>query len=126
MRSPANVSSKVRDNFYLSHEKCAHLLVADFQDRVKVPFGTKYLDAALCFPSPVKHVDTAVIVTHGAGGDMNFPQLVALAHALASGGFLCLRFTCKGPNLAYRVKAYRAVWVSIFIPSRKSSHFSVK
>ena len=101
----------------------AHLPVADFQDRVKVPFGTKYLDASLCFRSPVESVDRAVIVTHGAGGDMNLPQLVALARALASGGFLCLRFTCKGPNLAHRVKAYRAVWVSISNPVKREQCF---
>ncbi|XP_051938085.1 testis-expressed protein 30 isoform X3 [Hippocampus zosterae] len=41
---------------------------------------------------------------------MNFSHLVSLAHSLASKGFLCLRFTCKGLNLVYRVKAYRAVW----------------
>nr|XP_046260412.1 testis-expressed protein 30 isoform X2 [Scatophagus argus]XP_046260413.1 testis-expressed protein 30 isoform X2 [Scatophagus argus] len=41
---------------------------------------------------------------------MNFRHLVSLAQALASHGFLCLRFTCKGLNLGYRVKAYRAVW----------------
>ncbi|XP_073330090.1 testis-expressed protein 30 [Pagrus major] len=80
------------------------------EDTVKVPFGTKYLDAALCFPASVKNVHTAVILTHGAGGDMNFRHLVSLAHALASEGFLCLRFTCKGLNLGYRVKAYHAVW----------------
>ncbi|TKS67470.1 Testis-expressed protein 30 [Collichthys lucidus] len=40
---------------------------------------------------------------------MNFRHLVSLAHALAAHGFLCLRFTCKGLNLGYRVKAYRAV-----------------
>ncbi|CAK6966358.1 testis-expressed protein 30 [Scomber scombrus] len=80
------------------------------EDRVKVPFGTKHLDATLCTPSSVKHPLTAVILTHGAGGDMNFKHLVSLAHALASNGFLCLRFTCKGLNLAYRVKAYHAVW----------------
>lgn len=80
------------------------------EDTVKVPFGTKCLDAALCFPAPDKDVHTAVILTHGAGGDMNFRHLVSLAHALASEGFLCLRFTCKGLNLGYRVKAYRAVW----------------
>lgn len=77
-------------------------------------FGTKHLDAALCTPASVKHPLTAVILTHGAGGDMNFKHLVSLAHALASNGSLCLRFTCKGLNLAYRVKAYHAVWVSIF------------
>ncbi|XP_037542042.1 testis-expressed protein 30 [Nematolebias whitei] len=41
---------------------------------------------------------------------MNFRHLVSLARALASSGFLCLRFTCKGLNLTYRVKAYSAVW----------------
>ncbi|XP_063743481.1 testis-expressed protein 30 isoform X2 [Eleginops maclovinus] len=40
---------------------------------------------------------------------MNFKHLVSLAHAFASDGFICLRFTCKGLNLGYRVKAYRAV-----------------
>ncbi|KAM9851099.1 testis-expressed protein 30 isoform 4-T4 [Aulostomus maculatus] len=43
---------------------------------------------------------------------MNFCHLVSLAHSLASSGFLCLRFTCKGLNLVYRVRAYHAVWVS--------------
>uniref|UniRef100_A0A1A7X595 Testis expressed 30 n=1 Tax=Iconisemion striatum TaxID=60296 RepID=A0A1A7X595_9TELE len=41
---------------------------------------------------------------------MNYKHLVSLAHALASNGFICLRFTCKGLNLSYRVKAYCAVW----------------
>ncbi|KAM9346882.1 nucleolus and neural progenitor protein-like [Symphorus nematophorus] len=80
------------------------------EDAVKVPFGTKFLDAALSHPSSVKDVHTAVILTHGAGGDMNFKHLVSLARALASHGVLCLRFTCKGLNLGYRVKAFRAVW----------------
>ncbi|XP_038576107.1 testis-expressed protein 30 isoform X2 [Micropterus salmoides] len=80
------------------------------EDSVKVPFGSKQLDAALCFPASVQGVHTAVILTHGAGGDMNFKHLVSLARALASGGFICLRFTCKGLNLGYRVKAYYAAW----------------
>ncbi|XP_029936739.1 testis-expressed protein 30 [Myripristis murdjan] len=80
------------------------------EDRVKVPFGTKHLDAAVCVPASVNGVDTAVLLTHGAGGDMNFRHLVSLAHALASSGIICVRFTCKGLNLVYRVKAYRAVW----------------
>ncbi|XP_072300174.1 testis-expressed protein 30 [Eucyclogobius newberryi] len=41
---------------------------------------------------------------------MNFRQLLSLAHASAAEGFVCLRFTCKGLNLSYRVNAYRAVW----------------
>lgn len=78
---------------------------------MKVPFAAKHLDAALCYPAPVRDARTAVILTHGAGGDMNFKHLVSLARCLASGGVICLRFTCKGLNLGYRVKAYRAVWV---------------
>ncbi|XP_058479277.1 testis-expressed protein 30 [Solea solea] len=84
------------------------------EDTVKVPFGTKQVDAALCIPASSQSletdVDTAVILTHGAGGDMNFKHLLSLAHALASSGFICLRFTCKSLNLGYRVKVYRAVW----------------
>ncbi|MEQ2161046.1 hypothetical protein GOODEAATRI_005623 [Goodea atripinnis] len=81
----------------------------NFQELVKVPFGTKSLDAVLSVPASVKDVQTAVILTHGAGGDMNFKHLVSLAHALTSDGLVCLRFTCKGLNLGYRVKAYNAV-----------------
>ncbi|KAM6934059.1 nucleolus and neural progenitor protein-like [Xenentodon cancila] len=80
------------------------------EENVKVAFGTKRLDAALCVPASVKDPQTAVILTHGAGGDSNSRQLVSLARALAGNGFLCLRFTCKGFNLVYRVKAYHAVW----------------
>ncbi|XP_010153320.1 PREDICTED: testis-expressed sequence 30 protein [Eurypyga helias] len=40
---------------------------------------------------------------------MNFPHLVSLAACLASHGVLCLRFTCKGLNVAYRTKAFKAV-----------------
>ncbi|XP_040005126.1 testis-expressed protein 30 [Xiphias gladius] len=80
------------------------------EDPVKVPFGTRRLDAAVCAPASARDVHTAVVLTHGAGGDMNFKHLTSLARALASRGFLCLRFTCKGLNLGYRVRAYRAVW----------------
>ncbi|XP_029386805.1 testis-expressed protein 30 [Echeneis naucrates] len=80
------------------------------EETVRVPFGPKSLQAAVCVPVSGTEVHTAVILTHGAGGDMNYKQLVSLAHALASVGFLSVRFTCKGLNLAYRVKAYRAVW----------------
>ncbi|XP_069554547.1 testis-expressed protein 30 isoform X1 [Brachyistius frenatus] len=80
------------------------------EEGVKVSFGTKHLDAALCVPTSTKDVHTAVILTHGAGGDMNFKHLVSLSSALASGGFLCCRFTCKGLNLGYKVEAFHAVW----------------
>ncbi|KAM9851098.1 testis-expressed protein 30 isoform 3-T3 [Aulostomus maculatus] len=82
-----------------------------YEEAVKVPFGAKHLDAVLCVPTG-SVTRSGVILTHGAGGDMNFCHLVSLAHSLASSGFLCLRFTCKGLNLVYRVRAYHAVWVS--------------
>ncbi|NXL60239.1 TEX30 protein, partial [Chordeiles acutipennis] len=75
--------------------------------KVKIPFGNKYLDAT--FSVPEKMSAYGVILTHGAGGDMNFPHLVSLAAYLASHGVLCLRFTCKGLNIAYRTKAFKAV-----------------
>ncbi|XP_056435776.1 testis-expressed protein 30 [Gadus chalcogrammus] len=80
------------------------------EEKVKVQFGVKLLDAVLCVPTQAGDVHTAVVLTHGAGGDMNFKHLVSVAQALASSGSLCLRFTCKGLNLPYRVRAYKAVW----------------
>ncbi|KAK2839578.1 hypothetical protein Q5P01_013318 [Channa striata] len=81
-----------------------------YEDTFEVPFESRRVDAVLCVPASADDADTAVILTHGAGGDMNFRHLVSVAHALASNGFLCLRFTCKGLNLGYRVKVYQAVW----------------
>uniref|UniRef100_A0A8C4V8F1 KANL3/Tex30 alpha/beta hydrolase-like domain-containing protein n=1 Tax=Falco tinnunculus TaxID=100819 RepID=A0A8C4V8F1_FALTI len=75
--------------------------------KVKIPFGNKYLDAI--FSVPENKPTYGVILTHGAGGDMNFPHLVTLAACLASHGVLCLRFTCKGLNIAYRAKAFKTV-----------------
>ncbi|KAM6984991.1 testis-expressed protein 30, partial [Aplochiton taeniatus] len=86
------------------------------EERVRIPFGEKQLDATLCIPLSANEdclrVLTAVILTHGAGGDMNFRHLVSLAKAIALEGILSIRFTCKSLNLGYRVKAYRAAWVS--------------
>ncbi|NXS06579.1 TEX30 protein, partial [Neodrepanis coruscans] len=75
--------------------------------KVKIPFGNKYLDAV--FSVPEKTSTYGVILTHGAGGDMNLPPLLSLAAYLASHGVLCLRFTCKGLNVAYRTKAFKTV-----------------
>ncbi|KAG8586493.1 hypothetical protein GDO81_005390 [Engystomops pustulosus] len=80
-----------------------------YEEKIHIPFGDKSLDAILTLPRDHSAVRYGVILTHGAGGDMNFPQLVSLANYLASHGFLCLRFTCKGLNLGYRTKAYSAV-----------------
>ncbi|XP_019380542.1 PREDICTED: testis-expressed sequence 30 protein isoform X2 [Gavialis gangeticus] len=75
--------------------------------KVKIPFGNKYLDAIFSVPERIS--THGVVLTHGAGGDMNFPHLVSLATYLASHGVLCLRFTCKGLNITYRTKAYKRV-----------------
>ncbi|XP_042314279.1 testis-expressed protein 30 isoform X2 [Sceloporus undulatus] len=74
---------------------------------VKIPFGSKYLDAT--FSVPGKILPHAVVLTHGASGDMNFSHLISLAKYLVSHGFLCLRFTCKSLNIIHRTKAYKAV-----------------
>ncbi|XP_062312494.1 testis-expressed protein 30 [Osmerus eperlanus] len=81
-----------------------------YEEKLLVPFGTRHLDAALTVPAESSDVRTAMILTHGAGGDMNFKHLVSMAHAAASKGIVCLRFTCKGLHFAYRLKAYHAVW----------------
>ncbi|XP_060089661.1 testis-expressed protein 30 [Heteronotia binoei] len=75
--------------------------------KVKIPFGNKSLDAV--FSIPDKKLPYAVILTHGASGDMNFSHLTSLANYLVSHGVLCLRFTCKGLNITYRTKAYKTV-----------------
>ncbi|KAM4047068.1 testis-expressed protein 30 [Anomaloglossus baeobatrachus] len=79
------------------------------EEKITIPFGEKCLDAMLSVPRHCRGLRYGVILTHGAGGDMNFSQLVSLASYLASHGLLCLRFTCKGLNLVYRTKAYSAV-----------------
>lgn len=65
----------------------------------------------ITIPDKATDVRTGLVLTHGAGGDMNFRHLVSLAQAVAASGHLCVRFTCKGLNLAYRVRAYGAVVV---------------
>uniref|UniRef100_A0A8D0CAD5 KANL3/Tex30 alpha/beta hydrolase-like domain-containing protein n=1 Tax=Salvator merianae TaxID=96440 RepID=A0A8D0CAD5_SALMN len=77
------------------------------ESNMKIPFGNKYLDAVITIPEKMRPY--AVILTHGASGDMNFSHLVSLASYLVSHGFLCLRFTCKSLNIVYRTKAYKAV-----------------
>ncbi|XP_007889754.1 testis-expressed protein 30 [Callorhinchus milii] len=88
--------------------------------KLKIPFGGKFLDAAYTVPI-VPHTH-GVIFTHGAGGDMNFHQLVSMASFLACNGILCLRFTCKGLNLNYRIRAYRAVMEHV----KSSKEYEVK
>ncbi|XP_023695903.2 testis-expressed protein 30 [Paramormyrops kingsleyae] len=79
------------------------------KENVRIAFGGRSLDAVLSIPGQSTTVRAALVLTHGAGGDMNVKHLVSLAKAAAAAGLLCLRFTCKGLNLSYRVKAYTAV-----------------
>uniref|UniRef100_A0A8B9KT98 KANL3/Tex30 alpha/beta hydrolase-like domain-containing protein n=1 Tax=Astyanax mexicanus TaxID=7994 RepID=A0A8B9KT98_ASTMX len=83
-------------------------MVAVSEEKVKIPFGAKVLDGILTIPE-VNTVKTGVVLTHGAGGDMNLKALQSLASCTATSGILCLRFTCKGLNLTYRVRAFQAV-----------------
>uniref|UniRef100_A0A2R8N6A6 Testis expressed 30 n=1 Tax=Callithrix jacchus TaxID=9483 RepID=A0A2R8N6A6_CALJA len=75
--------------------------------KLKIPFGNKLLDAVCLVPN--KNLTYGIILTHGASGDMNLPHLMSLASHLASHGFFCLRFTCKGLNIVHRIKAYKSV-----------------
>nr|XP_032820193.1 testis-expressed protein 30 [Petromyzon marinus] len=77
---------------------------------VQIPFESRVLNALLSVPPAWdRRPPLALAVTHGAGGDASLPQLRALAQSLLSAGVPCLRFTCRGGPLAYRVRAYRAV-----------------
>ncbi|KAI5621437.1 testis-expressed protein 30 isoform X2, partial [Silurus asotus] len=78
--------------------------------KVSIPFGSKSLEGVLTVPESDR-VQTALILAHGAGGNMNLKSLMSLARAAAMSGLLCLRFTCKSLNLAHRVRAYEAVVV---------------
>lgn len=83
------------------------------EEKVKLIFGEKYLDAVYSIPVKQQAPFYGAILTHGAGGDMNSQHLVSLASYLAAHGILCLRFTCKGPNLVYRTKAYKVALAKI-------------
>ncbi len=52
-----------------------------------------------------------LVLTHGAGSDMNQRALQSMADAAAARGFTCVRFTCKTINLSYRTKVFRSVMV---------------
>ena len=53
-----------------------------------------------------------IILTHGAGGDMNHKSLQSAAEAVAAESFTCVRFTCKSLNLVYRIRVFKSVLVS--------------
>ncbi|XP_035688921.1 testis-expressed protein 30-like [Branchiostoma floridae] len=76
--------------------------------QLQIPFNKKHLPAVLTRPSRGQP-RYGVILTHGAGGDMDHAHLRGVAQVLAGAGYLCLRFTCKGLNISYRIRAFTAV-----------------
>ena len=80
---------------------------------VKIPVEDRELDGVFNFPCEASWNGCAVILTHGAGGDMNYLHLEKLAAHLASTGILCLRFTCRTRNFKYRIQCFTAVVVRV-------------
>lgn len=76
---------------------------------VKIPVEERELDGVFNFPCQASWNGCAVILTHGAGGNMNYLHLEKLSAHLASTGILCLRFTCRTKNFQYRTQCFTAV-----------------
>ncbi|XP_066282851.1 uncharacterized protein [Branchiostoma lanceolatum] len=76
-------------------------------EELQIPFDKKHLPAVLTLPSrgPPRY---GVVLTHGAGGDLDHAHLQGVAQVLARAGYLCLRFTCKALNIGYRIRAFTA------------------
>ena len=65
-----------------------------------------------CMHRPVENSNGyCIILTHGAGGDMNHGSLQSAAEAVSKEGFTCVRFTCKSLNLVYRTRVFKSVLV---------------
>ncbi|XP_072031132.1 LOW QUALITY PROTEIN: testis-expressed protein 30-like [Amphiura filiformis] len=93
------------------------------QKDIHIPFGDKIIESTIS--TQKKAAPTGgVILTHGAGGDMNTAELPQVANHLSELGFACARFTCKGLNLKYRVKVFKAV-VEHFMKTEKWSWFII-
>ncbi|EDO48462.1 predicted protein [Nematostella vectensis] len=75
---------------------------------VRIPVEDRVLDGVINVPSPSSWDGCAVVLTHGAGGDLHFHHLEQIATHLARTGILCLRFTCKTPNFQYRLRCFEA------------------
>jgi hypothetical protein len=53
---------------------------------ISIPYKEKIIDACVTLPDVTKTTGYDVILTHGAGGDMNLLQLKLLSEHLASKG----------------------------------------
>ncbi|XP_057316707.1 testis-expressed protein 30-like isoform X1 [Hydractinia symbiolongicarpus] len=80
------------------------------EENLEIVVGDKQLHGILTKPNQFSSWSKyAVIITHGAGGDINNTHLIRITEKLVYYGFIVLRFTCKPPNFQFRVKCYRAV-----------------
>ena len=70
---------------------------------VDVP-GKDPVPVVLDYPDTSTNASMAVVLGHGAGGDMDSGNLPAFAKAVTEAGLPCLRYTVKPPNLALRVQ----------------------
>ena len=82
---------------------------------VTIAVEGRQLDGVLDVPRSTSWRGCALVLTHGAGGDLNFHHLDRLASHAAYTGILCLRFTCRPPNLKFRTRCYVAAVVSDYI-----------
>ncbi|XP_035216859.1 testis-expressed protein 30-like isoform X2 [Stegodyphus dumicola] len=79
---------------------------------LSIPFKGKDIVAKVdCLSKEKSNLQNKVwvVLTHGAGGDMNTSQLAALASFLSTSDFVVLRFTCKSLNIKYRIKVFLEV-----------------
>lgn len=85
---------------------------------MNVPFRKKNITARIDSKNDTaKYLQNKIwiVLTHGAGGDMNTPQLNAIADSLVKADFIVFRFTCKGLNIKYRINVFAEILVSIIL-----------
>jgi len=97
--------------------------------RVSIPVGEKELVSGV-ITLPEKYDDkkgTGIIISHGAGNDMENPMIVFLAEGLAEAGYLTLRF-----NFPYKEKGRKkpdsqhelvSTWQSVYRYLKENSEF---
>jgi uncharacterized protein len=71
--------------------------------RVNIPIAENESVSAILFIPDLFVSETAVIVAHGAGNDMNNPLLVSFCENLAAAGYLAVRF-----NFPYKEQGRKA------------------
>ncbi|XP_015908204.1 testis-expressed protein 30 isoform X2 [Parasteatoda tepidariorum] len=74
-----------------------------------VPYESKEIPSVLTYVGSCSKDRILIVLTHGAGGDLNTPQLKAIRLFLASQNYVVVCFTCKGLNIKYRIKVFGKV-----------------